>query len=138
MPTANTGRQISGSFAEHEKARLVAKPKRANASGSPSKCEGSKSHAEINPEMVQFAKGLCQHKHDNSLRVIAADLAERGCGNVNGSEYSSLQGRQCWLYLVRQVLAGSTFQGWLPLRFRSEVPRCSPRACMPNFFVQPA
>ena len=52
-------RQIAGSFAEYEKARLVAKLKAARerkrlATG---KCEGRKSHAEINPEMVRIAKG---------------------------------------------------------------------------------
>jgi hypothetical protein len=49
-------RQIAGSFAEYEKARLVAKLKAARerkrlATG---KCEGRKSHAEINPEMVHY------------------------------------------------------------------------------------
>jgi hypothetical protein len=46
-------RQIVGSFAEYEKARLVAKLRAARerkrtASG---KCEGRKSWAEINPEL---------------------------------------------------------------------------------------
>jgi len=57
-------RQIAGSFAEYEKARLVAKLKAARerkrlAMG---KCEGRKSHAEINPEMVQIAKGMRRRK----------------------------------------------------------------------------
>jgi hypothetical protein len=53
------------------------------------KCEGRKSHAEINFEMVQIARGLRRRKRGNSLRAIAADLAARGYVNVNGREYSA-------------------------------------------------
>jgi hypothetical protein len=53
------------------------------------KCEGPKSHAETNPEMVQIAKGLRRRKRGNSLRAIAAELAARGYVNVNGREYSA-------------------------------------------------
>ena len=59
-PSRKMMRQIAGSFAEYEKARLVAKLKAARerkrlATG---KCEGRKSHAEISPEMVRIAKSL--------------------------------------------------------------------------------
>jgi hypothetical protein len=53
------------------------------------KCEGRKSHAEINPEMVQIAKGLRRRKRNNSLRDIAADLAKRGYVNGNGKQFSA-------------------------------------------------
>jgi hypothetical protein len=70
-------RQIAGSFAEYERARLVAKLKAARERErlTTGKCEGRKSHAEINPEMVQIAKGLRRRKRGNSLRAIAAELA---------------------------------------------------------------
>src|SRR6266566_451915 len=63
-PSRKMMRQIAGSFAEYEKARLVAKLKAARerkrlANG---KCEGRKSHAEINPKMVHIAKGLRRRK----------------------------------------------------------------------------
>jgi DNA invertase Pin-like site-specific DNA recombinase len=59
-PSRKMMRQIAGSFAEYEKARLVAKLKAARdrkrvAAG---KCEGRKSWAEINPELVHEAKRL--------------------------------------------------------------------------------
>jgi hypothetical protein len=84
-------RQIAGSFAEFEKARLVAKLKAARerkrlVSG---KCEGRKRHVEMNPEMVQIAKGLRRRKRGNSLRAIAASLAARGYVNANGKEFSA-------------------------------------------------
>ena len=86
-------RQIAGSFAEYEKARLVAKLKAARERKrlTTGKCEGRKSHAEINPEMVQIAKGMRRRKRGNSLRAIAADLAARGYVNVNGRRWL-----QCW------------------------------------------
>jgi hypothetical protein len=50
------------------KARLVAKLKAARERKrlTTGKCEGCKSHAEINPEMVQIAKGLRRRKRGNS------------------------------------------------------------------------
>jgi len=65
-------RQIAGSFAEYEKARLVAKLKTARERKrlTTGKCEGRKSHAEINPEMVRLAKGLRRRKRCNSLRAM--------------------------------------------------------------------
>jgi hypothetical protein len=52
-------------------------------------CEGRKSHAEINPEMVQIAKGLRRRKRGNSRRSIATDLAARGYVNANGRAFSA-------------------------------------------------
>jgi len=43
----------------------------------------------MNPELVRIAKGLRRRKRGNSLRAIAADLAARGCLNVNGRAYSA-------------------------------------------------
>jgi hypothetical protein len=73
-------RQIAGSFAEYEKARLVAKLKAARERKRliTGKCENRKSHGEINPQMVQIAKRLRRRKRGNSLRAIAADLAAPG------------------------------------------------------------
>ena len=90
-PSRKMMRQIAGSFAEYEKARLVAKLKAARERKrlTTGKCEGRKSHAEINPEMVQIAKGLRRRKRGNSLRAIAADLAARGYVNVNGRAFSA-------------------------------------------------
>jgi hypothetical protein len=53
-------RQIAGSFAQYEKARLVAKLAKARARkrAANGKCEGLKSHAELNPDLVSTAKGL--------------------------------------------------------------------------------
>jgi hypothetical protein len=53
------------------------------------KCEGRKSWAEINPELVREAKRLRRRKRGNSLRAIAADLAARGYVNANGKEFSA-------------------------------------------------
>ena len=90
-PSRKMMRQIAGSFAEYEKARLVAKLKAARERKrlTTGKCEGRKSHAETNPEMVRIAKGLRRRKRGNSLRAIAAELAARGYVNANGREFSA-------------------------------------------------
>jgi len=90
-PSRKMMSQIAGSFAEYEKARLVAKLKAARERKrlTIGKCEGRKSHAEINPEMVQIAKGLHRRKRGNSLRAIAADLAAHGYVNANGKQFSA-------------------------------------------------
>src|SRR6266566_333278 len=53
-------RQIAGSFAQYEKARLVAKLRtaRERKRKTAGKCEGRKSWTEINPELVRQAKRL--------------------------------------------------------------------------------
>jgi DNA invertase Pin-like site-specific DNA recombinase len=76
-------RQIAGTFAQLEKARLVAKLRAARdrkreATG---RCEGRKSYAEAMPATVALAKEL--HTAGLSYRKIAAELAARG--HVTGS-----------------------------------------------------
>jgi DNA invertase Pin-like site-specific DNA recombinase len=76
-------RQIAGTFAQLEKARLVAKLRAARdrkreATG---RCEGRKSYAEAMPTTVALAKEL--HTAGLSYRKIAAELAARG--HVTGS-----------------------------------------------------
>jgi len=90
-PTAVLVRQVLGAIAQFEKATTVAKLKaaRQRKKERTGKCEGRKSHAEINPEMVAIAKGLRRRKRGNSLRAIAADLAARGYVNANGKEFSA-------------------------------------------------
>ena len=53
-------RQIAGSFAEYEKARLVAKRRgaRARVRAEAGKCEGRKSYAELAPDVVAQARRL--------------------------------------------------------------------------------
>jgi DNA invertase Pin-like site-specific DNA recombinase len=95
-PSRKMMRQIAGSFAEYEKARLVAKLKAARErkrAASPSrKCEGRKSWAEINPELVREAKRLRRRSpkgHQRSLREIAAELAKLGFVNERGGVFSA-------------------------------------------------
>jgi DNA invertase Pin-like site-specific DNA recombinase len=81
-------RQIAGSFAQYEKARLVAKLKAARdrkrkATG---KCGGRKPLAELRPEVVALARGL--HGQRMSLRKISAALAEQGHRTGGGKPYS--------------------------------------------------
>jgi DNA invertase Pin-like site-specific DNA recombinase len=76
-------RQIAGTFAQLERARLVAKLRAARdrkreATG---RCEGRKSYAEAMPATVALAKEL--HTAGLSYRKIAAELAARG--HVTGS-----------------------------------------------------
>jgi DNA invertase Pin-like site-specific DNA recombinase len=93
-PSRKMMRQIAGSFAEYEKARLVSKLKAARerkraASG---KCEGRKSWAEINPELVREAKRLRRRSpkgHQRSLRHVAAELAKLGYLNERGATFSA-------------------------------------------------
>jgi DNA invertase Pin-like site-specific DNA recombinase len=88
-PSRKIMRQIAGSFAEYEKARLVAKLKAARdrkraAAGN---CEGRKRWAEINPELVREAKRLRRRSpkgHQRSLRDVAAELAKLGFVNERG------------------------------------------------------
>jgi DNA invertase Pin-like site-specific DNA recombinase len=93
-PSRKMMRQIAGSFAEYEKARLVSKLKAARerkraASG---KCEGRKSWAEINPELVREAKRLRRRSpkgHQRSLRHVATELAKLGYLNQRGATFSA-------------------------------------------------
>ncbi len=94
-PSRTMMRQIAGSFAEYEKARLVSKLKAARerkraASG---KCEGRKSWAEINPELVREARRLRRRSpkgHQRSLRDVSAELAKLGFVNQRGAVFSAV------------------------------------------------
>jgi DNA invertase Pin-like site-specific DNA recombinase len=94
-PIKKAMRQIAGVFAELEKSRLVAKLKAARdrkrlAEG---KCEGRKSHAELQPDMVALAKRLYrpdrQTKRRRSLRKISAGLAAAGFLNERGQPFAA-------------------------------------------------
>ena len=70
-------RQIAGSFAQYEKARLVAKLKAARdrIREQTGKCGGRKSYAESKPETVALAKRLRSDGH--TFREIPSELAAR-------------------------------------------------------------
>jgi hypothetical protein len=79
-------RQV-GAIAEFDKAMTVAKLRgaRERKRASNGKCEGRKSHAERNPELVALAKQLYRQRPKSrrrSLRSIAAELATAGYLNV--------------------------------------------------------
>jgi DNA invertase Pin-like site-specific DNA recombinase len=86
--------QIAGSFAQYEKARLVAKLRAARervreANG---KCEGRKSYLGRDPELVRQAKRLHRRApkgHRRSLREVARELAALGYVNKSGRAYSA-------------------------------------------------
>jgi predicted NAD-dependent protein-ADP-ribosyltransferase YbiA (DUF1768 family) len=84
-PTAVLVRQVLGAMAQFEKAALVAKLKAARdrkrvAAG---KCEGRKSWAEINPELVREAMLICflsNVRDDNGLlTAVTSVLVARTC-----------------------------------------------------------
>jgi hypothetical protein len=92
-PSRKMMRQIAGAFHEYEKARLVAKLKaaRERTRAAKGKCEGRKSWAEINPELVREAKRLRRRSpkgHQRSLRDVAAELAKLGFVNELGTQFS--------------------------------------------------
>src|SRR6516225_3988180 len=87
-PTAKLVRQVLGAISEFDKAMTVAKLRgaRERKRREVGKCEGRKSHAEINPELVREAKRLRRRSpkgHQRSLRDVAAELAKLGF--VNGA-----------------------------------------------------
>lgn len=90
--TADPGRimmrQIAGSFAQYEKARLVAKLKAARdrKKALTGKCGGRKTLAETRPEVVALAREL--HQQRLSLRKISAALAAAGHVTSGGRAYS--------------------------------------------------
>ena len=93
-PSRKMMRQIAGAFHEYEKARLVAKLKAARdrKRAAAGKCEGRKSWAEINPDLVREAKRLRRRSpkgHQRSLRDVAAELAKLGFVNQRGAEFSA-------------------------------------------------
>jgi DNA invertase Pin-like site-specific DNA recombinase len=81
-PTAKLVRQVLGAISEFDKAMTVAKLRgaRERKRREAGKCEGRKSHAERNPELVALAKRLHRHSRRGrmSLRAISAELAAQG------------------------------------------------------------
>jgi DNA invertase Pin-like site-specific DNA recombinase len=71
-------RQIAGAFAQYEKARLVARLRRAREVKG--KLGGRKSLAEARPEVVKLARRLRETRsgRQRSLREISRELAQRG------------------------------------------------------------
>src|SRR5262249_14537604 len=94
-PTAVLVRQVLGAIAQFEKASTVAKLKAARdrKRARQGKCEGRKSHAEMNPELVALAKRLRRRNpktgERRSLRSIAAELAKLGHVNINGRPFAA-------------------------------------------------
>jgi DNA invertase Pin-like site-specific DNA recombinase len=70
-PTAVLVRQVLGAIAQFEKASLVAKLKAARdrKRARDGKCEGRRSHREMNPELVALAKRL--HRRNPKTRERA-------------------------------------------------------------------
>ena len=81
-------RQIAGSFAQYEKARLVHKLKAARDRKKTltGKCGGRKTLAEARPEVTALAREM--HGQRMSLRKISAALAEQGHLTGGGRPYS--------------------------------------------------
>jgi DNA invertase Pin-like site-specific DNA recombinase len=99
-PTAVLVRQVLGAIAQFDKATVVAKLKAArdrkrDATG---KCEGRKSYAERDPELVAKAAELSKRRPRLSLREIAAELARSGKTTPSGLPYSASA--------VKSMLAG--------------------------------
>jgi DNA invertase Pin-like site-specific DNA recombinase len=94
-PSRKMMRQIAGAFHEYEKARLVAKLRvaRERKRAVAGKCEGRKSWAEINPDMVSAAKRLRPQsekgQHKRSLRDVATELTKLGYVNQLGAAFSA-------------------------------------------------
>src|SRR6266700_4167849 len=93
-PTAKLVRQVLGAISEFDKAMTVAKLRgaRERKRREAGKCEGRKSHAERNPELVALAKRLHRQKPKGgrmSLRAISADLATQGFLNENGRPFAA-------------------------------------------------
>jgi len=80
-------RQIAGSFAQYEKARLVGKLRaaRERKKAETGKCGGRQSYAESRPELVALAKQLRSQRL--SYRKISAELARRGHLTANGRPF---------------------------------------------------
>src|SRR3984957_9530086 len=92
-PSRKMMRQIAGAFHEYEKARLVAKLRaaRERKRAADGKCEGRKSHAQLNPALVQEVRRLRRRSpkgHQRSLRDIADELSRLGHTNTAGRPFS--------------------------------------------------
>jgi DNA invertase Pin-like site-specific DNA recombinase len=93
-PTARLVRQVLGAISEFDKAMTVAKLRgaRERKRRDLGKCEGRKSHAELNPALVATAKRLRRQKPKGgriSLRAISTELAARGYLNENGRPFAA-------------------------------------------------
>jgi DNA invertase Pin-like site-specific DNA recombinase len=93
-PTAKLVRQVLGAISEFDKAMTVAKLRgaRERKRRDAGKCEGRKSHAERNPELVALAKRLHRQKPKGgrmSLRAISTELAAQGFLNENGRPFAA-------------------------------------------------
>jgi DNA invertase Pin-like site-specific DNA recombinase len=94
-PTSKLIRQILGAVSEFDKAMIVAKLKgaRDRARRARGKCEGRKGYAEREggQELVSMARQLRGNPsgRPQSLRKIAANLAERGYVTPSGRSYSA-------------------------------------------------
>ena len=93
-PTSKLIRQILGAVSEFDKAMTVAKLRgaRERKRRETGKCEGRKSHAELQPELVALVKQLHRRRPkggQRSLRDISAELAARGHLNELGNPYSA-------------------------------------------------
>ena len=92
-PTATMVRQILGAVSEFEKAGIVHKLKVARDAkrAVTGKCEGRKSHAEVNPNAVALARKLHRKNRETgkhmSLRKIAATMAKHGHMATSGKAY---------------------------------------------------
>jgi DNA invertase Pin-like site-specific DNA recombinase len=93
-PTAKLVRQVLGAIAEFDKAMTVAKLRgaRERRRKEVGKCEGRKSHAELNPDLVREAKRLRRRSpktgDQRSLREISTQLARMGYLNSRGQRFS--------------------------------------------------
>ena len=93
-PTAKLVRQVLGAISEFDKAMTVAKLRgaRERKRREAGKCEGRKSHAERNPELVALVRQLRRRRlkgGQRSLREISAELAARGITNERGHAFSA-------------------------------------------------
>jgi DNA invertase Pin-like site-specific DNA recombinase len=95
-PTAKLIRQVLGAVSEFDKAMTVAKLRgarvRKRVANGTGKCEGRKSHLEMNPTLVAEAKRLRRPSRgrQRSLRDVAAVLASQGFVNANGAPYAAM------------------------------------------------
>jgi DNA invertase Pin-like site-specific DNA recombinase len=90
-PTAVLVRQVLGAIAQFDKATTVAKLKAARdrKRAKDGKCEGRKSHAERDPELVRMAREQSARRPRLSLREISAALADAGKTTPRGLPYSA-------------------------------------------------
>jgi DNA invertase Pin-like site-specific DNA recombinase len=93
-PTAKLVRQVLGAISEFDKAMTVAKLRgaRERKRREVGKCEGRKSHAERNPELVALVRRMRRAKPKGgqmSLREIGNALAAQGYLNAHGRPYAA-------------------------------------------------